>query len=227
MSAWLSYSLSDLMMFSKDTYFRLFELHNRALWPGQLAVLAAAVAVAALALRGGPSAGRLISTILAGFWLACSWFFLLERYASIHLAAPLFAVAFALQALLLLWLGLVRNHFAVGKASRPAVAPGWMGVAFAFAGYPLLAPLSGRPWLQAELVGLAPDPTAAATLALAVLAARPPWVLVAIPIAWSLVSAATLWSLGARGQALTLPAMALLTIVVAGRRRVKPLRTCT
>ena len=31
-------------------------------------------------------------------------------------------------------------------------------------GHPLLAPALGRPWLQAELLALAPDPSAIATL---------------------------------------------------------------
>lgn len=72
MSEWLSYSLSDFMMFSQDAYFRLFELHNRAVWPWHIAVLASAAVVLGLALRGGAMAGRMISAILAAFWLACA-----------------------------------------------------------------------------------------------------------------------------------------------------------
>lgn len=217
MSAWLSYSLSDFMMFSKDTYFRLFELHNAVLWPAQLAVLAGAIAIFVLAQRGGPWAQRMISMIFAGFWLGCAWAFHLERYAQVHLAAPLFAAAFGLQALALLWFGVVRGRLAIGGSGNAAVI-GWLGVAAAFVGYPLLAPLSGRPWLQAELVGLAPDPTAAATLALALLLTRSTWMLLVIPTAWAAVSFATLWTLGARGQALVLPLIGVSALATACRR---------
>jgi hypothetical protein len=219
MSAWLSYSLADFMMFSKETYFRLFELHNRALWPAQLAVLASAIAAVALAAPGRPWRGRTIAATFAGLWLLCAWAYHLESYARIHLAAPLFAAGFALQALLLLWLGVARGRLAISAGRGWAAATGRFGIVAAFFGYPLLAPLSGRPWLQAEIVGLAPDPTVAATFALMLLAARPPWLLLAIPCAWAAVSAATLWTLGAREQALVLPVVAVATVAAVGWRR--------
>jgi hypothetical protein len=225
MTEWLSYSLTDVLMFSEDTYFRLFELHNRAAWPAQAAVLAAAVAVFCLAVRGGPVAGRLLCALFAAFWLACAWSFHLERYASINLAAPFFAAAFALQSVLLLWIGVIRGRVAVARAPPAARLAVLAVLVVAFLVYPLLAPLSGRPWLQAEIVGLAPDPTAAAALALVPLAAgRVPWVLLAIPTAWALLSGAMLWSLGS-GQAVVLPGLAVLVLIAtpwlrrAGRGR--------
>ena len=33
MAVWLSYSLSDFLLFTPHTYYRLFELYNRAIWP--------------------------------------------------------------------------------------------------------------------------------------------------------------------------------------------------
>ena len=35
MPEWWTYSLSDFLMFSPRTYYRLFELHNAAIWPAQ------------------------------------------------------------------------------------------------------------------------------------------------------------------------------------------------
>jgi hypothetical protein len=227
MNAWLSYSLADFMMVSKETYFRLFEIHNRALWPAQLGVPASAIAVVALAVPGGSWRGRTIAAIFAGLWLFCAWSYHLERYAQVHLAAPLFAAAFGLQTLLLLWLGAVRGRVAVSAHRGWAAPMGWLGLAVAFVGYPLLAPLSGRPWLQAELVGLAPDPTVAATFALMLLATRPPWVLLAIPCAWTAVSASTLWTLGVHEQALVLPIIAVSTVIALCWQRTAPSRTCT
>lgn len=218
MSEWLSYTLSDFMMFSRDTYFRLFELQNRAVWPGQLAVLAAAVTLSWLALRGGLMAGRLIAAILAGLWVACAWSFHLEYYASINLAAPLFAACFGFQALLIVWAGVVRGRVVANRRTPVRKAVGLCLLLFALVGYPLLAPLAGRPWLEAEMVGLAPDPTAAATLALAPLASRPPWLLLVVPAVWSLVSGASLWTMGVAG-ALLLPALAIVALAAASLRR--------
>jgi hypothetical protein len=36
MSEWWTYRLSDILPFSAQTYFRLFELHNAAVWPAQI-----------------------------------------------------------------------------------------------------------------------------------------------------------------------------------------------
>ena len=34
MSEWWTYRLSDFLMFSPRTYYRLFELYNAEVWPG-------------------------------------------------------------------------------------------------------------------------------------------------------------------------------------------------
>ena len=49
MSEWWTYGLSDFLMFSPDTYWRLVERYNRALWPLQLGVVAAGSLLVALA----------------------------------------------------------------------------------------------------------------------------------------------------------------------------------
>ena len=69
--------------------------------------------------------------------------------------------------------------------------------------YPLLAPLSGRPWAQAEFIALAPDPTVVATLAVLLRCDSCTTLsrgLVAVlrwgALAWLLLSAATLFTMG-------------------------------
>ena len=39
MSEWWTYSLADLILFSRAAYFRLFELYNAAICAGQIAAL--------------------------------------------------------------------------------------------------------------------------------------------------------------------------------------------
>ena len=57
MSEWWTYSLSDFLLFSPRTYYRLFELYNLAIWPAQILALALGLAILALWLRGGAVAG--------------------------------------------------------------------------------------------------------------------------------------------------------------------------
>jgi hypothetical protein len=62
------------------------------------------------------------------------------------------------------------------------------------------------------MFGIAPDPTAAATLALLALSPRASWVLWPVPLLWSAVSGATLWTMQVR-HAWVLPLLALLVML--------------
>ena len=208
MSEWWTYRLSDLLMFSKATYFRLFELLNLALWPLQLLVLGIGIAVLICLAQGGARAGRTAALLLALAWLHVAWNYFAQRYATINTGAPYFAIGFALQAVLLLWLA---SRKKAPRLTQPDGALGKLGLIvaiLALLGYPLLAPLGGRPWAGAELFGLAPDPTVALSLAALLLwrAGASMWI---VPLLWCAISTATLVELHA-GQAWVLPVLALL-----------------
>lgn len=215
MSEWWTYGPRDLLLFSSRTYYRLFELYNLEWWPLQLLALALGAAVLVLWRRGGERAGRAIAAILALGWLWVAWGFHWQRYASINPAAGYFAWAFSLQALLLLWLGAVRGRLAPAPASRLQLRAGLGLFLFALLIFPLIGPLLGRNWTQAEVSGMAPDPTALATLGVLLLAGvRPVWGLYPIPVAWSLISGATLWAMEAPDFAVV-PLAALLALILA------------
>lgn len=207
---WSTYSLSDFLMFSARTYYRQFELMNRAWWPLQLLALGAGAAILACMLRPRPAAARMAFGLLGAAWLWVGWAYHWQRYADINSGAPWFAGGFALQAVLLTWL-----------ASRPParrlatqgnrLAQGML--VCALAGYPLLAPLAGRAWAQAEVFALAPDPTVAASFA-AMAYWRAPWPLWILPLAWTAASSATLYELDSP-QAWVPAMIALLAVGLA------------
>lgn len=217
MSEWWTYTLSDLLMFSAKTYYRLFELYNLAIWPAQLAAGAIGVAILACVARGGAAPGRVAAALLAACWLWVAWAYHAERYARINSAAPYFALGFALEALLLLWMAAGHGRFALAPA-RGAPGRAALGLLlFAMLGYPLLAAASGRPWRQLEMFGVAPDPTALATLGLLLSAPRIDWLLLPIPLLWCAISGATLWTMHAP-DAWVAPLAALLALLRASTR---------
>lgn len=221
MTEWWSYSPRDLLMFSPRTYYRLFELYNVEWWPLQLLALALGAAVLLQWRRHSDFAGRALSAILALCWLWVAWAYHWQRYADINLAANYYARAFALEALLLLWLGVVRGRFAVAPAGGVRQRIGLALFLFALLCYPLIGPLLGRSYTQAEIFGMAPDPTALATLGIPLLSGeRPPWWLFAIPLAWCLISGATLWVMHAPDFMIA-PLGALLAIGVAVNHSLK------
>jgi hypothetical protein len=219
MSEWWTYGPRDLLLFSARTYYRLFELYNVELWPLQLLALALGAAVLALGRRGGERAGRAIAVILAVGWAWVAWGFHWQRYASINPAAGYFALAFVVEALLLLGLGGLRGRLLIAPATRLQRRAGLGLLLFALLVFPLMGPLLGRSWTQAEVFGMAPDPTALATLGVLLFAGvRPVWGLFLIPVAWCLVSGATLWAMESPDFAVV-PLAVLLAVgfALAGR----------
>jgi hypothetical protein len=222
---WWTYTLEDFLLFSPATYWRLFELHNLELWPAQVPALAAGATIFALVRAPAVQPGRVAAALLAACWLWVAWAFHLQRYATINWAAGWFALAFAVQALLLVWAGVVRGRLAFDGPDTRARRAGVALLAFALIGLPLAAPLSGRPWAQAELFGIAPDPTAIATLGVLLAAAgRAPWGLMVLPLAWCVVSGATLYAMRSWGATVCAGAM-LVALLAAWSKRTRTSRS--
>jgi len=221
MSEWWTYSLSDFLMFSSRSYYRLIESYNAAIWPAHFLALVAGIIVLGAIARPRQHLQPSAALVLAAAWGWVAWAYHLERYAEINTAAPYFAAAFALQALLLGWLA-YRPGNAV-PAPQP-VALGLTGLAI-FA-YPVLTlARDGGSWRQAEVFGIAPDPTAVATLGI-LLAWRAPAIFWLIPVSWCLVSGATLMELKI-GHAWLLPALALTAVLarVVGSKKPRDLNS--
>lgn len=213
MSEWWTYSLSDFLMFSARTYFRQFELMNRELWPLQLPALAAGAVILACMLRTWSAGARIAFALLSLGWLWTGWAYHLQRYAEINTGAPYFANGFFFQAGLLAWTAL--RQPAAPRTGLPARAATLL-VVIAVAIYPLLALIEGRSWWQAEVFGLAPDPTAVATIG-AMLFWRAPWFPWVIPLLWCAASSATLMEL--RAPLAWLPAALAFAGMAAGLAR--------
>ena len=193
MRDWLSYRLSDLLLFSPRTYYRMFELYHEAIWPAQLIVLALVVVIIVLLWRNDERSGVAIAALLAVGWIWVAVMFHLRSYASINWAARYFAGLFVAEAVLLVWYGVVRRRL---WFARSAAGSRWLAPAL-FIVAALLPSLAGRAadrtWSQVEVAGLTPDATAVATLALLLLATpRAPRVLLLAPLVWCVVGGATL-----------------------------------
>ena len=218
MSEWWTYRPSDFLLFAPRTYYRLFELYNAEVWPVHIMALLAGLTILVLMQSRALWRGQWIAAMLAACWLWVAWAFHWQRYATINWAASYFAVGFAIEALLLIWIGVVRGRLQF-EPNRSAITR--IGVAilvFALIVQPLLGLLFGREWLQLEVFGVAPDPTAVATLGLLMAANRAAWTALPIPLLWCVLSGATLWAMNA-SDAFILPLVAILVLLHTLRDR--------
>ena len=189
-----AWTLEDLLLFEPCVYWRLFALENEALWPAQLALLAAGAALLFCLLGGRRPSGRWLGPALGAAWFWTGWQFVALRYGTVNWAAPTLAWGFYAEGVLLAALGLA-GRFSFVRRDR--VGLGLIAVALFV--WPLLSRFDGRPWSEAEIAAIAPDPTAIATLGLLSLAVRNRWtaLLCLLPALWLGVSALTLFTMGA------------------------------
>lgn len=215
MSEWWTYSPSDFLLFSPRTYYRLFELYNADIWPLQIVALALGAAIPLL-LRGcGRTGAQGAAAVLVLAWCWVGLAFHVDRYASINWAAPWFGAAFAAQAGLLAWTGVVRRAFAGPPAGVAARGLGWFLLLYALLFHPFLPMLLGRAWSQAEVFGVTPAPTVLATLGVVLLTRCRGRTLLPIPAAWCAVEGASLWAMNAV-EAVLLPTLGMLALLLHG-----------
>ncbi|MFC5085849.1 DUF6064 family protein [Microvirga arabica] len=175
----------------------MFELYNRAIWPAQILALLLGLVILWRLHRAGGLQGSVVTVILAAGWLWTAWAYLVEHYDTINWAARYFAIGFVTEALLLIWAGVIRSRLSIQPYKDWIGRTGVGLFVFALVVQPLIGSLVGRDWKQAEIFGIAPDPTVLATLGILLTVDEQPRLgLMVIPLIWCALSGATLWTMG-------------------------------
>ncbi len=201
MNEWTSYQLQDFIPFTADVYFRLLERMGETFWPLHLLTLALGVATLVLALKHRT---RLACLLPAPLWAFVAIAFFIQRYAELNWAGGYVGYVFIAQAVLLVLMALTGwGMDTAPRSTNPSVAIGITITLFGLIIMPLIAPLSGGSWYQAEMFGIHADPTAVTTLGLALIMLRgfALWIVVIIPALWLVVSGLTLQVLDSSGAA--------------------------
>jgi hypothetical protein len=180
--------------FKLDEFLALLQNYNLAIWPLQVAAYALGIAALLLAALKTKYSGRIISGILAFFWLWTGGVFNLVYFRPFYPLAIVFVFLFIAQ-------GIIFAIAAAGpkgpcKGAKPHLSFGFQHNArtltakllalYALVGYPLLEIAWGRGFPRTLPFGLVPCPTTLFTLAILLLADRKlPWPVFAIPLCYS------------------------------------------
>lgn len=214
--------------FTVGEFLDVFRAYNLAIWPGQIALYGAGVALVLVALWGPAAWARwVVPGGLAALWAWMGAVYHLGFFAGVNKAARLFGIAFLAQALLwLLWAWRTPAlHFRPRDLAWRSVGAGLLGYALVI--YPLLNVALGHAYPAMPTFG-APCPTTIATLGLLTWASPGPrWYVLPVPILWALVGTSAAILLGVR-EDLGLPVAAALAIAAklghCRRRSVLPPR---
>jgi hypothetical protein len=185
----------NLIPLTAEALFSLYGSYNRALMPAAFLGLALCLAGIVLAARPFPGSARLLSAILAGFWLWNGAVFHFGFLAPLTWAAWIFGVVFLLQGVMLLWTGVARGRIAYATSTGLPGLAGALLLGMALL-YPVLDMLAGRAWPGLQFAGTLPAPTVLAMLGFLLMAQRRAVALAVIPLLWALLHGATAVSLG-------------------------------
>lgn len=219
MDEWWTYELQDLILFSSQTYYRLVELYNIAVWPVHILSALLSIALLYLLIKRPPNHGKIVTTILLASWLWVAWAFLWQRFTSIHWISSYYALGFVIQSVLLFWAGLIKDKLCVQTSLSIQYKLGSAITVFALFVQPFVMLLAGNNWKQAELFAITPDSTVMATMGLLLLTdlKNTAWLLV-LPLLWCIVSAATLYVLGSLAALGLIFAALLITVTLILRK---------
>jgi len=212
-----TYSLSDFLPFSRETWLRLFELYNAAIWPLPIIfTLAGLILVWRITQINRTGQQQPAIALLVLVWVWVGWQFHWTYYATLNWAATYMAIAFFVQAGLLALSSVlterVRFRFKTDLYSRLGV----LITLFALFVQPLLGLWFDRDWHELASFGATPDPTVVATLGLLLLArGHLRWVLLPIPVLWCTLSSATAFAMpSAEGVIPALAALLVLLLII-------------
>jgi hypothetical protein len=172
--------------FTIEQLFSVFETYNTAIWPSQIAAYVFGIVALGLALREGRLSDKIISGILALFWIWIGVFYYIIHFSVINPAAPMLGLFYVLQGTLFLLTGTIRGRLSFRFNGETLPILGGCFILYAMVIYPLLGLGFGHSYPRAGMFGVAPCPTSIFTFGMLLWAIKPvPAYLLIIPLLWS------------------------------------------
>jgi hypothetical protein len=177
----------------------VFARYNQAIWPAQVVAYVLGLAAVLLAIKHPRYSGRVISGVLAAYWLWAGVVYHGTFFSQINPAAVAFGGLFVVQGVLWLVVGVLRARLAFDARGGTTAAVGWACVLYAMLIYPVLGTLLGHGYPYAPVFGVAPCPITIFTFGLLLWTRAPvPKYLLVIPLLWSLIGFSAALQLGIR-----------------------------
>lgn len=205
-----------MMPFTTGQFLEVFRHYNLSVWPMPIALYVMGVFAAFFGTRKAPASDKVVSYILAFFWLWMGIAYHFAFFASINKAAYLFAAIFILQGVLFF---VAKNKLVYRFHRNIYGVTGAVLMFYAMVVYPVWGYFNGHVFPASPTFGL-PCPTTIFTFGILLWTDKKcPNYLLAIPFAWSLVGGSAAFLLGMEEDTGLLLAGVAATFLLVRRNR--------
>lgn len=182
--------------FTADQFLDVFKNYNESVFPTQFILYLLSFIAIYFALKHHVNSGRVVSGLIAFFWLWMGMVYHLLFFTEINKAAYIFGGLFILQAILFLAYGVVNREISFGFQLNINSLTGLLLIVFSLIIYPVLGYVFGHRYPASPTFGL-PCPTTIFTFGILLLTDKKyPVALIIIPFIWSLIGFTAVFQFG-------------------------------
>jgi hypothetical protein len=173
--------------FSLTDFLNVFKDYNQSVFPLQIVFYFVAFLCIYLLFTGNKNATRIISIVLAFFWLWMGIVYHILFFSEINSAAFIFGGFFILEGIIFAGCGLIRKKLSFEYMKSTANIAGIFLITYALIIYPVLGHNLGHTYPYSPTFGL-PCPTTIFTFGILLFTNKKmPWHLLIIPLLWSFI----------------------------------------
>jgi hypothetical protein len=182
--------------FTPDQFFEVFKNYNGSIFPAQIFLYLTSIIALYLLIRPSSISSKIISGLLAFFWLWMGIVYHLIFFSKINNAAYAFGTTFVLQSVLFLAYGVFKNKLSFSFHTDIYGTTGIFLILFALIIYPALGYYLGHVYPSSPTFGL-PCPTTILTFGVLLLNDKKcPVAIMIIPFLWSIIGFTAAFNFG-------------------------------
>lgn len=182
--------------FTLDQFFEVFKNYNETVFPAQIFLYLTSFIAIYLVIKPTSISNKIISGLLAFFWLWMGIVYHLIFFTKINNAAYIFGTTFILQSVLFLAYGVFKNKLSFSFHSDIYGMTGIVLILFALIIYPVLGYFLGHVYPSLPTFGL-PCPTTIMTFGVLLLSDKKiPVIILIIPFLWSIIGFTAAFNFG-------------------------------
>lgn len=210
--------------FTVEQFMKVFESYNQAIWPMQIVAYILGLVALYLLAKKVSIANRVISSILAVFWIWMGVVYHISYFSEINEVAIVFGAFFIVQGILFIIFGVIKQGIVFDYKIDKNTIVGGILIAYALVIYSAIGMILGHIYPSAPIFGVAPCPTTIFTFGLFLFTKKLPKMVVIIPLLWSVIGFTAALKLGVREDiGLLLAGLISATmVIIRDRNTAKP-----